>query len=214
MSVEYRKLTAQYEHELVQRNENRLYAYMKRFIDIIGAFIGLILSFPIILLSIIAIKIEDNGPGFYKQERLGLEGKTFYIIKLRSMYIDAEKNGAQWATKNDPRVTKVGGIIRKTRIDELPQLINILMGEMSFIGPRPERPVFTEEFSQQIPGFKKRLQVKPGLTGWAQVNGGYDITPKEKLQLDLYYIKKRNLKMELIIFFKTIKVVFTGDGAR
>src|SRR5699024_7760636 len=115
-------------------------------------------------------------------------------------------NGAKWALANDPRVTRVGKFIRKTRIDELPQVINIIKGDMSLVGPRPERPMFTAEFSKEIPGFTKRLSVKPGLTGWAQVNGGYDITPEEKLNLDLYYINNKSLKTDLSILFKTIKV--------
>lgn len=127
---------------------------------------------------------------------------------------DAEKNGAQWAERDDPRVTKVGKFIRKTRIDELPQLWNVLKGDMSLIGPRPERPMFTAQFNNQIPVFVERLIVKPGLTGWAQVNGGYDITPREKLKYDLYYINNMNLLLDLKIILLTIKVVFTGNGAR
>lgn len=127
---------------------------------------------------------------------------------------DAEKNGAQWAERDDPKVTKVGKFIRKTRIDELPQLWNVLKGDMSLIGPRPERPMFTAQFNNQIPVFVERLIVKPGLTGWAQVNGGYDITPREKLKYDLYYINNMNLLLDLKIILLTIKVVFTGNGAR
>lgn len=130
------------------------------------------------------------------------------------MGVNAEKNGAQWATKNDPRVTKVGAFIRKTRIDELPQLFNVLKGDMSLIGPRPERPMFTAQFNEEIPGFIDRLQVKPGITGWAQVNGGYDITPREKLELDRYYINNMSFWLDLKIILKTIKVCITGDGAR
>lgn len=130
------------------------------------------------------------------------------------MYIDAEKNGAQWAKKNDARVTKIGAFIRRTRIDEIPQLINMLKGDMSLVGPRPERPIFTEQFNKEIPGFKNRIVVKPGITGWAQVNGGYDISPKEKLEFDIYYIKNLSLFMDVKIIFKTIKVIFTGEGAR
>jgi len=219
MSVEYRELSKRYEHELelvrnINSTETRRYTYIKRFMDILLSLIGLIVSFPIVFVAVVLIKLESKGPAFYKQERLGLNGKSFQVIKLRSMRIDAEKNGAQWATKNDPRITRIGAFIRKTRIDELPQLFNILKGDMSIVGPRPERPMFTEEFSKEIPGFKMRLKVKPGLTGWAQVNGGYDITPKEKLQLDIYYIQERNIRLDFLIVFKTIKVVLTGDGAR
>lgn len=136
------------------------------------------------------------------------------IIKLRSMMIDAEKNGAQWATKTDSRVTRVGKFIRQTRIDELPQLWNVLKGEMSFVGPRPERDIFIEEFLKTIPDFNDRLQVLPGLTGLAQINGGYDISPEEKFKWDLVYIDNYGFKQDLMILFKTIKVVLTGDGAR
>jgi lipopolysaccharide/colanic/teichoic acid biosynthesis glycosyltransferase len=130
------------------------------------------------------------------------------------MKIDAEKSGAVWAQKQDPRVTRIGAFIRRTRIDELPQLFNVLKGDMSMIGPRPERPVFTEKFQSEIPGFTQRLAVKPGLSGWAQVNGGYDMTPKEKLIFDLYYIRNLTFMLELKIMLKTCKVVLTGDGAR
>ena len=130
------------------------------------------------------------------------------------MRIDAEKNGAQWAQKNDPRITKVGNFIRKTRIDEIPQLLNILKGDMGLIGPRPERPELTYQFNEEIPGFINRLVVKPGLTGWAQVNGGYEISPQEKLVWDLDYIKNRSILMDIKIILRTVKVVITGEGAR
>lgn len=191
-----------------------LYPMIKRVLEIVFSIALLIFTLPVMLLAAIAIKLESPGPVFYKQVRVGHRGRNFEVIKLRSMRNDAEKNGPQWATKNDPRVTHVGQFIRKTRIDELPQLINILRGDMSLIGPRPERPVFTEQFDKEIPGFKKRLAVKPGLTGWAQVNGGYEATPAEKLKYDLYYIEKQSLKLDLKILWKTVKVVFTGDGAR
>lgn len=191
-----------------------LFNIYQRFLDIFLSLIGLLIGIPLIAIFGILIKIEDNGPITYKQERLGKGGKQFYIYKLRSMRTDAEKFGAQWAEKDDPRITKVGKFIRKTRIDEIPQLFNILKGEMSVIGPRPERPSFTEEFNKDIPGFVNRLAIKPGLTGWAQVNGGYDITPGEKLVEDMYYIKNRSILLDFKILFKTVKVVLTGDGAR
>ena len=150
----------------------------------------------------------------YIQERVGLNGKRFKIYKLRSMYLDAEKDGYQWAMKNDDRITKVGYYIRKTRIDELPQLVNILKGDMAFIGPRPERPEFIKEFLQDIPDFNDRLVIKPGITGWAQVNGGYELTPKEKLEYDKYYIEHESLYLDVLILLKTIQVVFTGYGSR
>ena len=198
----------------VNRSNLGFYYIVKRAIDIILCLIGLVIALPIMVIVGIAIKLESKGPIIYKQERVGLEGRTFTIYKLRSMYIDAEKNGAQWACKDDPRVTKVGRFIRKTRIDELPQLINILKGDMSIVGPRPERPILTYKFNEEIPGFVNRLQVKPGLTGWAQVTGGYELSPKEKLEKDMYYIENQSLWLDLKIIFKTIFVVFNGDGAR
>ena len=188
--------------------------YFKRFIDLLLCSLGIIFALPVILITAIFIKIDSNGPIFYVQERLGLGGKVFKLIKLRSMSVDAEKDGMQWAQSNDPRVTRVGQFIRKTRIDELPQLFNVLKGDMSLIGPRPERPEFTVQFEKEIPGFINRLSVMPGLTGWAQVNGGYDISPKEKLELDLEYIEKQSIKLDILIIYKTIQTVLTGEGAR
>lgn len=191
-----------------------IFDFYQRVLNILLSIIGLAIGIPLIIIFGIWIKIEDNGPITYKQERLGKGGKRFYIYKLRSMRTDAEKFGAQWAEKDDPRITKVGRFIRKTRIDEIPQLFNILKGDMSLIGPRPERPQFTEQFNREIPGFINRLAVKPGLTGWAQVNGGYDMTPAEKLVEDIYYIKNRSVLLDFKIIFKTVAVVLTGDGAR
>ncbi|PFI43436.1 UDP-phosphate N-acetylgalactosaminyl-1-phosphate transferase [Bacillus cereus] len=198
----------------VYESANIYYRGIKRAFDIVLALIGSGVMFPLVFVVAVLIILESPGSPFYFQERLGKDGKRFRIIKLRSMRLDAEKNGAQWAEKNDPRITKIGMFIRRTRIDELPQFLNILKGDMSIVGPRPERPMFTDEFEREIPGFKKRLLVKPGVTGWAQVNGGYDITPKEKLKLDVYYINNSSIILDLKIIVKTIKVVFTGDGAR
>ncbi|CAK8583862.1 hypothetical protein BMEGG_06120 [Priestia megaterium] len=200
--------------EIITGEKRTFYTVIKRIIDIIFSLIALIITFPGIILFSILIKLETPGPVFFLQERVGLNGRYFTIIKLRSMGVDAEKNGAKWAEKNDPRVTKVGAFIRKTRIDEIPQLWNVLIGEMSLIGPRPERPMFTASFNDEIPGFVERLKVKPGITGWAQINGGYDISPKEKLGLDLYYIQNISFIIDMKIIFKTVKVIFTGDGAR
>ncbi|CCF31640.1 Sugar transferase domain protein [Weissella confusa LBAE C39-2] len=142
-------------------------------------------------------------------------GERIFVTKLRSMYTDAEKaSGAVWASKNDSRITKIGKFIRKTRVDELPQIWNVLIGNMSLIGPRPERPELTERFSKEVPGFEKRLTVLPGLSGWAQVRGGYESTPKEKLVDDLYYIDHMSLRMDVEIVFKTFLTVLTGAGAR
>ncbi len=158
--------------------------------------------------------METPGSPFYVQERIGKNGKRFKMVKLRSMTIDAEKEGAKWAEVNDPRITHVGAFIRKTRIDELPQLVNILKGDMSIVGPRPERPFFTAQFNKEIKGFENRLVVKPGLTGLAQVSGGYDISPSEKLKYDLAYIQNLTFSLEVKIILKTFKVILTGEGAR
>ena len=190
------------------------YRIIKRGIDF---FISIVLLIPAMLLcsiSALFIILETKGNPLYIQERVGLNGKRFKIYKLRSMYLDAEKDGYQWAMKNDDRITKVGYYIRKTRIDELPQLVNILKGDMAFIGPRPERPEFIKEFLQDIPDFNDRLVIKPGITGWAQVNGGYELTPKEKLEYDKYYIEYESLYLDVLILLKTIQVVFTGYGSR
>lgn len=191
-----------------------MYSFFRRIFDIILSSISLIIVIPIIFIASILIVIESPGNPFYVQKRMGLMGREFNLIKLRSMRLDAEKNGARWAEKNDPRITKLGKFIRKTRIDELPQIFNILKGDMSVIGPRPERKIFVEEFSKEIPCFPKRLEIYPGLTGWAQVNGGYDISPQEKLELDLFYISNRNILLDIKIIFLTIKIVITGEGAR
>ncbi|MFS1517066.1 exopolysaccharide biosynthesis polyprenyl glycosylphosphotransferase [Bacillus sp. SCS-151] len=194
--------------------KNIIFPVMKRWADILLSLIGLLITSIVIIVFAILIKLETPGPAFFIQKRVGKNGKYFNLIKLRSMCVDAEKNGAQWAQKNDPRVTKVGSFMRKTRIDELPQFINVLRGNMSIIGPRPERPMFTAQFNEEIPGFINRLSVKPGLTGWAQINGGYEITPNEKLKLDLYYIENQSILMELKIMLKTVRIVITGNGAR
>ncbi len=190
------------------------YKIIKRILDLLFCTLALIVVVPIILFTCILVRLESKGYPIYSQERIGLNGLRFNVYKIRSMYIDAEKNGPQWAGKNDNRVTKIGNFIRKTRIDELPQIFNILKGEMSIVGPRPEREYFIEKFSRDIPNFRDRLLVIPGLTGYAQVNGGYNITPLEKLNLDLKYIENRGVIEDFKIMLKTVKVVLTGDGAR
>jgi lipopolysaccharide/colanic/teichoic acid biosynthesis glycosyltransferase len=187
---------------------------MKRIGDLLGSIIGLVIASPIIAILCIIIVMDSPGSPIFIQERLGINGKKFMIIKLRSMNMNAEENGVQWAEKFDHRITKVGKFIRRTRLDELPQLINILKGDMSFIGPRPERPHFYNEFEKYIPDFRSRLKVMPGLTGWGQINGGYDLPPEQKYKFDMEYIDQASLWFDCLIFFKTIKVVFTGKGAR
>lgn len=208
------KLTYESNSGVLSGRTYSFYPLFKRGFEIVFSIALLLFTLPVLVLTMIAIKLESPGSVFYKQERVGLNGKKINIIKLRSMRSDAEKNGPQWASRNDPRVTQVGKFIRKTRIDELPQLINILRGDMSLIGPRPERPVFTEQFDKEIPGFKKRLLVKPGLTGWAQVNGGYEATPAEKFELDMYYIRNQSFKIDMQILLRTVWVVVSGSGAR
>ncbi|ADL50666.1 sugar transferase [Clostridium cellulovorans] len=198
----------------LKRNEKLLYEKMKRFLDIFLSLIGCVIGIPIVIITCIVVVLESKGNPIYTQERLGKDGQAFKLYKIRSMCTDAEKNGPKWADKNDSRVTRVGKFIRKTRIDEIPQLFNILKGDMSIVGPRPERSVFTFEFQKEIPTFINRLQVKPGLTGLAQVNGGYDITPKEKLKHDLEYIENRNFSMDFKIILKTALIVFNHKGAR
>ena len=190
------------------------YRKVKRIVSLIFSILSLVFIAPICLIACIFIVLESSGNPIYIQERVGLNGQKFIMYKLRSMYIDAEKDGHQWAIKNDHRITKVGKFIRRTRIDEFPQIINIIKGEMSFIGPRPERPEFVNEFLKYIPDFNDRLAIPPGITGWAQVNGGYDLTPNEKLKYDKYYIEYESFRLDWLILLKTIKVIFTGHGSR
>ncbi|PDY45273.1 sugar transferase [Bacillus pseudomycoides] len=198
----------------VQPLSTSSFLLVKRFVDFVFSFFMLLLLSPILVLFCILIPIESTGSPFFYQRRLGKNGKDFKLIKLRSMFLDAEKNGPQWASKEDPRVTRIGAFIRKTRIDEIPQVINVLKGEMSLIGPRPEREYFYKRFDKSLPNFKHRLLVTPGITGLAQVNGGYDLTPEEKLAFDLYYIQHRSFAMEIKILCRTLAIVFTGNGAR
>ena len=190
---------------------------VKRIIDILfGAFLGLC-SLPVCILAAIAIKLEDRGPVFYSQERIGLYGKPFTVYKFRTMRTDAEKFGAQWATKDDPRITKVGKFLRKTRIDELPQIFCVLKGDMSMVGPRPERAVFIGKLREKIPFYISRLKMKPGLTGWAQVRHHYDTSIEDvqiKLQYDMYYYENMSLLLDFQILVRTVYVVLTGKGAQ
>jgi len=189
---------------------------VKRLIDIVVSLIVLGLGLPLWVLIAILIKIDSRGPVIYKQERVGKDGKIFTLYKFRSMYENAEAlTGPTWATKNDPRVTRVGKILRKLHLDEIPQFINVLKGDMSLIGPRPERPVFVEKLSKEIPLYRRRLKVKPGITGWAQVKYKYDESiedVKKKLQYDLFYIENMSLRMDLKIIAYTILHILSGKG--
>ncbi len=192
-----------------------VYSFLKRAFDIFCSFFGLIVCLIPMCFIAVAIKLTSKGTVFYKQERLGLNGKKFMLVKFRTMRQDAEKAGAQWSQgDNDNRITRVGAILRKTRLDELPQLWLCLTGELSLIGPRPEREIFYKEFEKHVHGFSERLKVKPGLTGLAQVSGGYDLRPEEKVVYDIEYIKNRSILMEIKILFKTVGVIFSHDGAK
>ncbi|PIS05282.1 MAG: hypothetical protein COT81_01845 [Candidatus Buchananbacteria bacterium CG10_big_fil_rev_8_21_14_0_10_42_9] len=201
--------------ENLNEQSKQAFDLIKRLLDIILA--ALLGSITLILLPFIALAIKADSPGpiFYKQKRLGKNQKEFEILKFRSMVANAEANGAVWSAKDDKRITRLGKFMRKTRIDELPQLINILRGEMSFIGPRPERPEFYQELSSKVPFYNERHLVKPGLTGWAQVNLAYDASTEytgEKLQYDLYYIKNRSIFLDLAILLRTIKTIISRGG--
>ena len=190
------------------------YLLIKRLMDIILSAAGLVCLFiPMVVIGIL-IKLDSEGAVIYSQERLGKDGKPFIIYKFRSMVLDAEADGPQWAETDDPRCSKVGKFLRKTRLDELPQLYNILIGDMSLVGPRPERECFYIEFEKYIPGFKNRMVVMPGLTGHAQANGGYSLLPEEKIVYDMEYIANRSLRMDLQCILKTIYVIFSHEGAR
>jgi len=181
------------------------------------ALIGAILSLPIVLVTAVLIKLESKGPVFYKQERVGKNGRVFVLAKFRSMRVDAEESGPVWASKKDTRTTRVGRIIRKIRVDEIPQFWNILKGEMSFVGPRPERPHFVSQLAEEIPFYEQRHLIAPGLTGWAQIKYPYGASiedARQKLQYDLFYIKNHGLFLDAIIMFETIKIILFGRGAQ
>jgi sugar transferase (PEP-CTERM system associated) len=183
----------------------------------LAALIGALLSLPIIVVTAILIKLESRGPVFYKQERVGKNGRTFVLMKFRSMRVDAEQDGPVWATKGDARTTRVGRIIRKIRVDEIPQFWNILKGEMSFVGPRPERPHFVAQLAEEIPFYQQRHLIAPGLTGWAQIKYPYGASiedARQKLQYDLFYIKNQSLFLDAIVLFETVKIILFGRGAQ
>jgi exopolysaccharide biosynthesis polyprenyl glycosylphosphotransferase len=195
----------------------RFYKRVRRFLDMALSIVIGTLTSPLMLLTAIAIKIDSRGPIFYRQERVGLHNTFFRIIKFRSMRVDAEVNGPVWAGESDSRVTRVGRWIRKMRIDELPQLFNIMRGEMSLIGPRPERPVFVKQLERQIPYYSERHLVKPGLTGWAQVRYPYGASfedAREKHQYDLYYIKNQSPMLDALILLETVRIVLFGRFSR
>jgi exopolysaccharide biosynthesis polyprenyl glycosylphosphotransferase len=198
-------------------NENEKWTFdlIKNFLDKVFSFIFLIPSTIFLPFIIILIKLDSRGPIFFTQIRTGKNNKDFLAIKLRTMKVDAEKNGPQWATKNDSRVTKIGKFLRKSRLDEIPQLFNILKGDMSLVGPRPERPEFIIDLKNEIPFYKERLLAKPGLSGWAQINYPYGNTVQdalEKLQYDLYYVKNRTFMLDLSIILKTLNTIIRGHG--
>jgi sugar transferase (PEP-CTERM system associated) len=189
----------------------------KRLFDILASTLLLLLTAPVIVLFAILVKLDSKGPAFYRQRRVGLFGEGFDVIKLRSMRTDAEAAGAQWASKNDPRVTRIGNFIRKVRIDELPQTWSVLKGEMSFVGPRPERPEFVADLEEQLPYYAERHMVKPGITGWAQINYPYGASiedSRHKLEYDLYYAKNYTPFLDLLILLQTLRVVLWSEGAR
>jgi len=191
---------------------------VKRAFDLLASGLLLLGSLPVMGLAALLISLESSGPVLYRQERIGQYGRPFTIFKFRSMRTDAESDGKpQWAGQNDDRTTRVGRVIRKLRIDELPQIFNVFLGEMSFVGPRPERPFFVEQLVKEIPYYASRHSVKPGITGWAQVRYAYGASVEdaiEKLQYDLYYVKNHGLFLDMMILFQTAQVVLWGKGAR
>ncbi|MFN0025401.1 MAG: exopolysaccharide biosynthesis polyprenyl glycosylphosphotransferase [Parvularculaceae bacterium] len=189
----------------------------KRVFDLVAAILLLVIFAPLLLVTAIAIRLDSPGPSLYRQRRVGQDGRIFEIYKFRSMRTDAEKNGAQWASTGDDRITRIGRIIRRTRIDEIPQALNILKGEMSFVGPRPERPEFVTLLDKDIPHYDDRHLVKPGITGWAQVRHSYTASidgAREKLCYDLFYVKHFSLLLDVLIVLMTVRVAVLGIGSR
>jgi exopolysaccharide biosynthesis polyprenyl glycosylphosphotransferase len=209
--------------EVLQLNDKLLLKYpkmeiqdekkaAKRLLDIVGALVMLVCASPVMLVIAILIKLEDGGKIFYLQDRVTQDGRPFLMCKFRSMHPNAEKDGARLAQKNDDRVTRVGRVIRNLHFDELPQLINVLKGEMSLVGPRPERQEFIDEYSKKIPEFPERLKVKGGLTGYAQVYGRYNSEPEDKIKYDLYYIYNYSLWLDIKILILTIRILFQKEN--
>jgi exopolysaccharide biosynthesis polyprenyl glycosylphosphotransferase len=194
--------------DITPRLPSKRLLFAKRVFDVVFALLGLLVSFPLLLLAAIAIKLTSPGPIVYKQERVGKDGKNFYIFKLRTMVADAERvSGPVLASKGDPRITTVGRILRATKLDEVPQFVNVLLGNMSIVGPRPERPKFVEEYRQRIPHYDERHRIKPGITGWAQVMGGYHTTVYDKLRYDLMYLYHMSFWLDLKILLLTVWTV-------
>jgi sugar transferase (PEP-CTERM system associated) len=191
--------------------------FAKRLLDIVVATVGLVLALPLMVLVALAVRLDSSGPIFFRQDRVGRSNREFTLWKFRSMRTDAEAQGARWAVQGDPRITRVGRFIRKTRLDELPQLWNVLVGDMSLVGPRPERRMFVDQLIAQNPFYEQRLVVRPGLTGWAQIKAPYASTFEEsieKLKFDLYYIKNMSLLLDISILLSTARIVLLGRGAR
>lgn len=189
----------------------------KRMFDILASGLLLALSLPVIIIFALLVRLDSKGPAFFRQTRVGLYGQDFELLKLRSMTVDAEENGAQWADRDDPRVTRIGRFIRKFRIDELPQVWTVLMGKMSFVGPRPERPGFVHDLEEHLPFYAERHMVKPGITGWAQINYPYGASvedARQKLEFDLYYAKNYTPFLDLLILLQTVRVILWPEGAR
>lgn len=198
----------------VELESKPVYSFVKRVFDVAVCSLALaILAVPMVAIAC-KVRLDSPGPAIYAQRRVGKGGRVFEMYKFRSMYLDAEASGARWAAGDDPRVTPFGRFMRRTRLDEIPQFWNVVKGDMSLIGPRPERPAFAEEFEKRIVGFNQRTLVRPGVSGLAQITGGYELLPKSKVLYDLEYIKHRSLLFDARIMAKTVTVIFTGRGAR
>ena len=215
MPFEYAEDEHYYIEDLGEIEKKPFYDFVKRLMDIVLSLFGLIVAAIPMLIVAILVKATSKGSVFYKQERLGYKGKPFMLVKFRTMIQDAERDGARWSLgESDNRITKIGSILRATRLDELPQLWACLTGTLSLVGPRPERAAFYEKFEEHVHGFSERLKVKPGLTGLAQINGGYDLRPEEKVVYDVEYIKNRSIWQDIKIIFGTVAVVLGRKGAK
>ena len=215
--VDIDHLTPAWLAELDLKPLGRLQIAVNRAGDVAISLALLVFTLPLMLLVAVLVRLDSRGPVLYRQERVGLGGKPFVLLKFRSMNADAEARGPAWAQQRDPRVTRIGSLMRRTRIDELPQLMNVLRGQMGFIGPRPERPHFVEQLAGVIPFYDERARVKPGLTGWAQVNYPYGASVEDaraKLSYDLFYVKNRSMLLDLVILFATVRVILFQEGAR